>query len=125
MLMLVVAWAFGAKTWLVGIPLGVALLPLVFFLRLRISVYRTYELWRKQSPTHTIRYLADADGLTVELGHAQSRHAWTSFRRLWRYPDIWMLEVVRMQSVLFPPREASEAMNAFIVDCCRGKGVRI
>jgi hypothetical protein len=124
-LMVLLAWALGESRWLVGLPIGVVLLGLVFFLRLRTAVRRTHELWLKQSPSRTVRYLVDAEGLTIDMDHAQSRYAWKDLRRLWCYSDVWLFEIVRMQSVPFPPREAPKEMKAFILDCCRAAGVRV
>ncbi|MCK5945227.1 MAG: hypothetical protein KAI24_24780 [Planctomycetes bacterium] len=83
-----------------------------------------YDLWLRQSPSRTIRYELDDDGFAIHMDHASSRFAWRGLRRLWRYPDVWLIEVVRKQSAFFPPEGAGAEALAFIEQRCSQAGVR-
>lgn len=84
-----------------------------------------YRLWLRQSPSRQIRYELFEDGFSVHMDHASSRFAWQGLRQLWRYPDVWLIEVVRKQSAFFPPEVASPAALAFIEERCRSGGARV
>lgn len=90
----------------------------------RLAARRVHDLWAQQSTDRRLRLELDEEGFTVRLGESASRHRWDGLRRLWRYPDVWMLEVVRMSSVVFPPEAASAEARAFVVERCRSAGAR-
>lgn len=85
----------------------------------------TFEHWAKLAPTKSVRVLLDDDGFAVEMENGSSRYAWRDLRRLWRYPDVWAIEIVKMQSVLFPPSAAPDAARDFIIERCRAAGIRV
>ena len=89
------------------------------------SAARVYEFWCQQAPDHTILYRLDEEGFEVALDKARSRHSWVGLRRLWRYDDVWILEVVKDLSLFFPPAAASDEAREFLVERCRAAGVRV
>ncbi len=91
----------------------------------RGGVERTYQLWVKQSPSMEVCYRLDDEAIHIELDHATSRYHWGEFRRLWRYSDVWLLEIVSMASVFFPAPAAPPDACAFLVERCRAAGVRV
>lgn len=102
--------------------------PLVAWLLMRRferQVDVTLEHWQKLSPSSTIRFVLDDEGFAVEMPHGSSRYGWSGLRRLWRYPDTWLIEIVRKHSVLFPPDAASPEAREFLLERCRTAGVRV
>jgi len=67
----------------------------------------------------------DDDGFDVVVGSATNRYAWRGMRRPWRYPDVWLLEIVKNMSVFFPPQAASDEVQAYVVKRCRDAGVGV
>ena len=86
---------------------------------------RVFELWRDQSPDGVVRYELDDEGFSVVLEHGNSRFTWQGLQRLWRYNDVWLVEVVKAQSVFFPPDQAPAEVRDFIVERCQDAGVRV
>ena len=84
-----------------------------------------YQLWLRQSPSRQIRYELFDDGFTIHMDHASSRFAWQGLRQLWRYPDVWLIEVIRKQSAFFPPECASSEARAFLEERCRTGGAKV
>ncbi|MEE9392946.1 MAG: hypothetical protein V3W41_10615 [Planctomycetota bacterium] len=94
------------------------------WLRFKRAVDHTYALWLRQSPSQTIRFRAGTDRLTVHLDSGEQSYAWSDLKQLWRHSDVWLFEIVRDVSVLFPPHAAADAMKDFILERCRENGVR-
>ena len=84
-----------------------------------------FRMWQQQSPSGTIRYELDDEGYTVQLDNANTRHAWQGLRRLWQYPDVWLIEIVKNQSTFFPPDAASPEIQEYIRERCRAGGARV
>jgi hypothetical protein len=97
----------------------------VFIVTFRGLVERTFQLWSRQSPSGNMRFVLDDEGFTVCMDQTTSRYHWQGLRRLWRYHDVWIVEIVKNQSVLFPPEAASAEKREFIVERCRRAGVRV
>ena len=93
--------------------------------KLKRIATRICELWKTQSPSGTIRYRLDEEGVDVHFDNAQSRFEWASLRKLWCYPDVWMLEVVKMQSLFFPPDQAPQEARDYIRARCEAAGVPV
>lgn len=85
----------------------------------------TAELWTTQSPSGVVRFVLDDDGFEVRMDRSHARYAWSDLRRLWRYDDVWMIEVVKMQSVFFPPDCAQPEAMDFLAERCRAAGVKV
>jgi hypothetical protein len=84
-----------------------------------------HAIWLRQSPSLTIRYELDDDGFSIHMDHASSRFAWQGLRQLWRYPDVWLIEVVRKQSAFFPPEAVDAEALAFVERKCREGGAKV
>ncbi len=109
----------------VGFAVGLPFVWWVCARAFRQLIDRTFQMWSLQAPDHTMRFRLDDDGFEVDLSKGHVRYSWSDLRRLWRYPDVWALEIIKMQSVLFPPDAASDEAKAFIVERCRAAGVRV
>lgn len=105
--------------------LGALLVVVVSLVTYRALLERTHQLWRRQAPDGSATLRADDAGFVVESGRATVRYAWGDLRRLWRFPDAWLLEIVKQQSVVFPPTAASAEALTFIEERCRQAGVRV
>lgn len=103
---------------------GLLLLWVLLYRTWRSAARRVDQLWVKQSPDRTITYRLDHEGFEVVVGSATARHAWEGLRRLWRYSDVWLIEIVKNMSVFFPPDQAPEEARAYILERCRAHGVR-
>lgn len=121
-------WLMGSAPWeqptlnyLIGALMAAVAMP--WFIMRRV-VNRTYEFWSKQSPERKIVYRAGPDAIDVQMPNGHGRHEWKGLRRLWRYKDIWLLEVVKMTSVLFPA-DAPQEMRDYITERCREAGVTV
>ena len=111
---------------LVGVMAGgIAIIAAKLVFSFRASVDRTFELWEKQSPTHEMRFALDAESISIQLEHASNCYAWKDIKRLWRYSDVWLIEVATKASVLFPATEAPDDVKGFLVERCRAAGVRV
>ena len=84
-----------------------------------------FGFWSKLSPNHTMRFRLDDEGFDLLLESSEARYEWSGLRRLWRYDDVWMIEIVKNVSAFFPPDEAPHEARDFIVECCRAAGVRL
>jgi len=110
-----------------GIVMAAALLIVVWRVAsvFRRAIDATFELWLKQSPNRRLNFSVDDDGIVVSLEKGSSRYSWGDFRRVWRYSDVWILEIVKNRSVLFPIREAPAEMANYMVDRLRAAHVRV
>lgn len=97
----------------------------LFHRLLRGIATRVCNMWTTQAPDGVIRYELDDDGFNVVTTNSRARFEWQYLRRLWCYEDVWLLEIVKMQSVFFPPDQAPAAAMDFIVERCRAADVRI
>ena len=86
---------------------------------------RVFEMWTKQSPSGVIRYELDDDVFAVVTETSRAEFKWNALRRLWCYDDVWLLEIVKMQSVFFPPDQAPREARDYIAERCRASGVRV
>lgn len=130
---LVFLFAFGLcmvllpdMLWLFGPALGflsVFALLVLWFGYLKVS-QRTLEFWTVQSPDRILRLGFHEEQLVVTTGSGSQRYAWNSMRRLWRYPDMWMFEVVKNVSVFMPPDAASHEVRDYIVRQCEAAGLK-
>lgn len=130
---LILAMAVGLRLWhgawlplMTGALVAAAGIIVWRIHHLLTTVARRIDaLWRRQTAEGRIRYELDDEGFTLHLGESQSRHAWQGLRRLWRYDDVWLIEIVEMQSVFFPPDQVPAEAREFIVERCREAGVRV
>jgi hypothetical protein len=127
-LVFVLTYGFTTRSFdaiFVGVgAVGLIVIVWAYSRRFRILVDRTHELWSKGSSEAVMSFRLDDEGFEVALSRGSSFYRWADLRRLWRYPDVWLLEIVKMQSVLFPPSAASDAARDFIVERCRSAGLR-
>ena len=108
-----------------AVLLGAVMIVWRFYALLEKVARRVFDLWTKQSPGGVIRYELDDEGFSVVLENGNSRFSWEGLRRLWRYHDVWLVEILKMQSVFFPPDQAPEEVREFIVERCQAAGVRV
>ncbi len=119
-------WIGSFAPLVVGVTIGaMALITLRLHLALRTGSRRVYELWSKHSPEHTVSWQLDDEGFKVDMGTSASSFEWKGLRRLWRYQDVWILEIVKNMSVFFPPDAAPEEVREYVVDRCIEAGVRV
>lgn len=83
-----------------------------------------FELWSTQSPSGVMRFELNDDGFSVVLDKSRSDFEWAGLRRLWRYDDVWLIEIVKGQSVFFPPDRTSDEVRDYLVERCRSANVR-
>lgn len=122
-----IAWVLGTPptrspvggALIAGAIVGLALIPW----KITRTAKRTEAYWVRLSPDRLIRYRLFPDAVEVELPNGTGRHQWAGMRRLWRYRDIWLLELVRGWSVLVPSDAPPEALD-YIAERCRAAGVR-
>ena len=107
------------------VGVGVVFVWALLFRAWRLGAARVVELWTKQSPERVMAFRLDDDGFDVDVGSAHTRYTWAGLRRLWRYSDVWIIEIVKNLSVFFPPEAAPEEARAFIVERCKANGVRV
>ena len=108
--------------WVAGSLTAVEIFLLVM---IRVSIVRTDQLWSTQAPDRRMRFSFDDEGFDVLLGESKTRYAWTSLKQLWRYPDVWLLEVVRMMSVFFPADAATPEVRAYISERCQAANIKV
>lgn len=118
-------WSGVWSKWTTAILAGIALGAVIAIHRvLNRIASRIHELWIQLSPSGVLRYELDPVGFTVIQGSSRSRFEWAKLRRLWRYDDVWLIEIVKMQSSFFPPREVDPEALEYIVDRFRAAGIR-
>ena len=116
------AWDTGALAFYLGLA---AIVIVLFHGLLRMSARNQVKLWRTQSPDGRIQFIFDAEGFEAVVGASRNRFAWKNLRRVWRYPDVWMFEIVKMRSVFLPPDCLSEEQRRDISAWCAQAGVRV
>ncbi len=114
------------ELYMTGVCLGGAPMIVMVFHRLltRIAM-RLHALWSLQSPSGVIRYELDEDGFSVVFDTSRSSFKWNGLRRLWCYHDVWLIEILEMQSVFIPPAQVPQESLEYIVERCRAAGVRV
>ena len=105
--------------WAVAGTIGITLLS-IFLYWLRIE--RTMKAWAALSPDRTFRYSLTDDAIICDAGTSKTRVEWGDLFRVWIYGDVWILEVIRMQSLVFPPSAVSPEAQEFILERCRDAG---
>jgi hypothetical protein len=108
----------------VWVPGGAAFILVVMVIVLWLLERKVWTFWTLQSPNRRLTYRLDDDAILVETESGNARYEWKKLRRLWRYRDVWLIEVVKNMSVFFPP-SAPEEIKEFVVDRCREAGVRV
>lgn len=111
-------------TILAILGVGVLVLWALLYRLWRKAARGILELWTRQSPDRIQRFRLDDEGFEVCMGASTSRYTWKGLRRLWRYGDVWLIEIVKNMSVFFPPDAPSDAAKDFLVERCREAGVR-
>ena len=104
---------------------GIVIVWVLILSTLRRSARQVVSFWERQAPDRTMRFLFNEEGFEVHIGSTHTSHAWAGLRRLWRYPDVWIIEMVKNVSVFFPPESASHEILAFVESRCRQAGVRV
>lgn len=110
--------------------LGIVGLGLAFLIALGFRIYRksidiTLQVLERQSPDRSIRLVADNDYIALHFQEAHQRYRWQDLRRLWRYPDVWLIEIVKNQSIPVPPDQVPPQMRDFITERCRAAGLKV
>lgn len=119
-------WIGSFAPLVVGVTIGaMVLITIRLHFALRSGSRRVYDLWSTQSPDHIVIWKLDDEGFKVDMAGSASRFEWKGLRRLWRYQDVWILEIVKNMSVFFAPESAPEEARQFIVDRCIEAGVRV
>ena len=119
-------WIGSFAPLVVGVTIGAMILAtLRLHFVLRTGARRVYDLWSKQTPEHVIIWQLDDEGFKVDMDATSSSFEWKGLRRLWRYRDVWILEIVKNMSVFFPPDAAPEEVREYIVARCIDAGVRV
>ncbi len=123
----IMRWVYGHWEPLItgALVLGSIFIVWRFHSHLGTIARRVFDMWTKLSPAGVIRLELDDEGLSVVHENSRSRFAWQGLRRLWRYDDVWLVEIVKMQSVFFPPDQVREEVRNYIVERCRAAGVRV
>ena len=104
---------------------GIAVVWALLLRVLRKGAQRVLEFWTQQSPEGVVRWRLEEDAFQVQVGTSSSRYAWQGLRRLWRYPDVWIVEIVKNLSVFLPPDALDDETRAYIEERCRNAGVRV
>ena len=121
--LLVAVWQKRLKILaaVVGVTiLAIFALSLFFYLR---RIARVYSTWQRLSPeTKTLRFRVSETGIACLTENSQERVEWSKLFRLWIYADVWILEILKMQSMVFPPSAALESTRDQIVEHCRSAG---
>ena len=120
-------WWLGTFPAMPAVVVAVALplLALRLHFALRTAARRVVALWRKQAPSGRMLWRLDDEGFEVVLEEARARYAWSGLRRLWRYRDVWIVEIVKNTSTFLPPDAVPEDARGLIVEPCRAAGVRV
>ena len=106
--------------WIGVTILAIFALSLFFYLR---RIARVYSTWQRLSPeTKTLRFRVSETGIACLTENSQERVEWSKLFRLWIYADVWILEILKMQSMVFPPSAALESTRDQIVEHCRSAG---
>lgn len=92
---------------------------------LRRAVDATHAYFVNRSPNRIMRFTVTETEITVEFENTSDRYTWKGMRRLWRYPDVWLIEIVRMRSILYPVQAAPSEMSDLVVEACRRAGIRV
>lgn len=110
----------------VGVVIGgIVVLTWFVYFKFARGTKTFFDFWSKLSPNHTVRFRLDDEGFDLLLESSEARYEWAGLRRLWRYDDVWLIEIVKNVSAFFPPDEAPAEAREFIVERCRAAGVRI
>ena len=125
-LIFVIRWSYGYFDPVFTTAFGIGSVVMVWRIHavLDKGAKRVCELWDKLSSNRQIRYELDDEGFVIALQESRSRYEWSGLRRLWRYDDVWLIEIVKMQSAFFPPDQVSDEVKEYITQCCQKAGVR-
>ena len=127
LLLIGAVWGFAAlvhPSTLRVIAIGTLAILLVRYVVYRLAIKQTFALFEQQSPSRRIRFVAHDDELEVIVDQGTQRYRWEKLRRLWRYHDVWLFEIIKNRSMLLDPNAASDEMKNFIVARCEAAGLK-
>jgi hypothetical protein len=115
----------GYRTWLVGCFMAVS--GFLFVLSLLVFVtFRTRSLRKLRAmPAPTAAWTFTEESLSTETQLAQSKIAWSLVKKLWRFPDVWVLVYSRSDYSLLPVSDIPSEVQAFIVERVRANGGKV
>lgn len=115
----------GYRTWLVGSFMAasgfLSVLSLLVFVTLHARSLRRL----RAMPAPTASWTFAEESLSTETSLAQSKIAWSLVKKLWRFPDVWVLVYSRSDYTLLPVSEISSEVQAFITERVRANGGKV
>lgn len=115
----------GDRSWLLGI-FGIlagllVLMPVLLYLT---YLRRGLAKFSKMNSKSVEITLTEAD-FTTKSDLGTSSVPWTSFQKLWRYPDVWLLFYDRNAFITLPAGQLDEEVKAMLVEQVCGSGGKV
>lgn len=109
-------WRLAADDWYtIALSTATGMVPLLF-----VTVYFVHRhrvlLSLARLADGAVEFRFEEDGLSVASSLGTSTLKWTTFDRLWKFPDLWLLFISKQQYLVLPvgeiPSEALELVEA-------------
>lgn len=116
------AFMLGYRHWLIAVLIVVFAL-LLLLAAAAFLIYRQRSLRRlRDMGASAATWTFAEDGLSTETPLAKSQIAWSLVKRLWRFPDVWILAFSRSDYSLLPADGLSAEVREFIATKVREHG---
>jgi hypothetical protein len=98
-------WSLGDWTWYLIAAVTAAVLMLVIFVTAYAAHRRRVLKHLQRLEGGFVQFAFDDDGLGINNSLGNSTLKWTTFEKLWRFPDVWLLFISKGQYIILPTAE--------------------
>jgi len=104
----------GDRSWILGLLGSIVGLCLVFgVLSYKIYLRRSMEKFKRmETPQAKFRFTDDRIGIESDIGWAEL--SWKMIEKVWKYPKVWLVFIVKQGYVTLPTAEIDEELRQFI-----------
>ena len=112
------SWYTGAIGAVCAMGLAVGLIAYPVYLKRALSIFRQME-----TPQVTFRF--DEEGISAESDLGSSSIQWKLVKKLWRFPDVWLLMFSNSSYSVLPLASIDAELKEFIIESVRKSGGKV
>ena len=111
---IVLLWAMDGWTWYLTVVVTAAVLLLMIFLGVYAANRHRVLKHLQRLEGGFVEFAFDDDGLGITNSLGSSTLKWTTFEKLWQFPDVWLLFISKGQYIILPTAELPAKALALI-----------
>jgi YcxB-like protein len=116
---------FDSRTWYTATFLALSVI-LIFMMTALFFVYRNRSLNKlKEMESPIGRWGFTEEVFSVESGMGKVEFKWSVVKKLWRFPDVWLLIYADQSYSTLPVADVSTEVQQFIVEQIQSHGGRV